>query len=63
MKETSLLLDDLIKEYFNNVPKLDNNNQIENDSNDSLENLVKMYEKGLLTDEEFISMKKKIVDN
>ena len=62
MKETSLLLDDLMKKYFKNVPKIDNNNQTENDSTDSLANLVKMYEKGLLTDEEFISMKKKLID-
>ena len=58
-----LLVNKLLNQYSKKV-KNDNikSNKINENSSDSLENLVKMYEKGLLTDEEFLSLKKKLIE-
>lgn len=54
-------------DYATNEPSSESDNGEKSAENDSitgeLEKIVQMYEKGLLTDEEFAAMKKKIIEN
>lgn len=59
------VLNKLIEENKSNtddIPTNDNGMETPEDGLDRLLELAKMYEKGLLTDEEFAAMKKKLID-
>ena len=57
------VLNKLIEENKSNTPTNDDNIKNSEEGLDKLLELGKMYEKGLLTDEEFTAMEKKIIEN
>lgn len=63
INKTHSLLIDLLNQYINKINVSSSNNSNNNDSINNLEKIIQMYENGLLTEEEFAEMKKKLIIN
>ena len=60
--KTSILFIDLLNQYIGENNHLSDIQESNDNSINDLEKIVSMYEKGLLTDDEFIKMKNKLIN-